>query len=136
MLEFDYINLENLPPIPIASLCLSNLNNNDNLIMINNISNAILDTGSDCTLFPYSIISRIQPKPIGSLSKQSFRGLGTKISGIPYRIGIGFEENLIIKITVFACPDDVLQNEIIIGRNFLNQYRIEFNGPKRIFLIY
>lgn len=134
MLRFNYADLEDLSPIPIASLYIGNSDFSNPISL--KVNNAILDTGSDCTLFPYSIISRIQPISLGSSSKQSFRGLGTQIAGVPYRVGIGFEEHLLIKVKVFACPDHVLEDEIIIGRNFLNRYRIEFDGPKRVFLVY
>jgi hypothetical protein len=133
MLEFDYTQIGDLSPIPIANLYINNLSSNANLFHVNN---AILDTGSDITLFPFSLISKVEAKSIGHNSVQPFRGLGTEIKGVPYRIGIGFEEKLIIKVKVFACPDHQLENEIIIGRNFLNRYQIEFNGPARTFLIY
>jgi hypothetical protein len=36
---------------------------------------------------------------------------------------------------VIAVPDDILNDEIIIGRNILNRYEITFDGPNLVFRI-
>lgn len=36
---------------------------------------------------------------------------------------------------VIAVPDDILNDEIIIGRSILNRYAINFDGPNLVFNI-
>jgi hypothetical protein len=137
MYRYSYSRLGDLPPIPIAPLFFSNLNPQEPVIF--QVFDCILDTGSDCTLLPYSVISRLSPPiPFGRRPKNvQFRGLGDQMMlGVPYRIGIGFEENSIKGCKILACSDDKLENYIIIGRNFLNRYCIKFNGPMYTFEMY
>ncbi|MDJ0600289.1 MAG: peptidase A2A retrovirus catalytic [Crocosphaera sp.] len=101
------------------------------------VSQGVLDTGSDCTLVPFSIISQLQAvKLIRGRNTSVIYGVGKqKIIVVPYRVQISFNYREFIKIKVYACPDSDTDGLIILGRNFLNRYCITFNGRSKTFLI-
>ena len=132
MIEFPYTKLNDISPIPALSIYLQNPKISD---LSTVFDCTILDTGSDLTIISYGIVSKLQLRPIDSEKSVVFRGLGQKSEGIPFRIRISFNRDNYITTRVIAVPDDVLNDEIIIGRNILNRYLITFNGPKLVFSI-
>jgi hypothetical protein len=56
-------------------------------------------------------------------------------TAVAYRVGMSFDGENFFRAKVIAVPDDVLNDEIIIGRNILNRYAINFDGPNLIFSI-
>lgn len=128
MYEYNYTNPENVPPIPIVKISINNLKNNKYLQY-----DAILDTGSDVTLIPASIISKLNPPKIGRgkiIKKPQGLG-GIEIGILPHRIQLGFNEHTLIRVKAWSCWDNSLDGFIILGRNFLNRYKITFNGIDR-----
>lgn len=131
MLEYSYTKLNDNSPIPIVRVSINNLRNNKYFQ-----HDAILDTGSDVTLVSISIISKLEPPRIGRV-KIKPKGLGGKEIGIaPHRINLGFTESEVIKVKVWSCVDRDLEEFIILGRNFLNRYKITFDGINNKFIIY
>jgi hypothetical protein len=132
MLDFPYIKVKGISPIPVVNLYLQNY---ENSLLTATFDCAILDTGSDLTLVPYTIASKIQAKIIDSIKPVPFKGLSQQTEGIPFRIKVSFDLEHYIGVKAIAVPDDILGHEIIIGRNILNRYIITFNGPKLVFSI-
>jgi hypothetical protein len=50
-------------------------------------------------------------------------------------IETSFDNENFIAAKVIAIPDDILNGEVLVGRNILNRYVITFDGPKLIFTI-
>lgn len=132
MFEGKYTEIPNSSSIPLISL---RIRQSEPMILI--ICKGILDTGSDCTLVPFSIISQLQAvKLIRGRETLVIYGVGKhKIIAVPYRLEISFNGRDFIKIKVYACPDNDTDGLIILGRNFLNRYRITFDGKAKRFLI-
>ncbi|MEM8718065.1 MAG: hypothetical protein AAGE84_01985 [Cyanobacteria bacterium P01_G01_bin.39] len=134
MYEYNYTKSENTSPIPIVRISINNLRNNQYLQ-----HDAILDTGSDVTLIPVSIINKLSPPKIGrGKITTKPHGLGGQVIGIlPYRIQLGFsdsrrqlasQDRTLIRVKAWSCLDNNLEGFIILGRNFLNRYKITFDG--------
>lgn len=132
MLKFEYTVTDNDSPIPVIDFYFANP---DNLILTCCENCSILDTGSDVTVIPYSVASKLLLKSIKRSNPLSFRGFGKVNTGIPYRISASFDGKSYFSTKVFAIADDILNGEVIIGRNILNRYIITFNGPKLLFTI-
>lgn len=132
MLNFDYTRLDNISPIPIVDFYLRNPNYPDL-----NISNncGIIDTGSDATLISYGDASRLQLTALKTKDSATFRGLGQITTGTYFLIQASFDNKTYFRARVLAIPDDILNGEVIIGRNILNRYVITFNGPQLKFTI-
>jgi hypothetical protein len=132
MPDFSYIKVDGISPIPIVTTYFSNLSN-PSIVTICNCG--ILDTGSDLTIISYTVISKLQATAIDRQQSISFRGLGRSSRGTAYRVGMSFDGVNFFRAKVIAVPDDVLNDEIIIGRNILNRYAINFDGPRLVFSI-
>ena len=133
MFQADYTQVIGQSPMPIIRLKLSSLDSPALALE----QDGILDTGADCTLVPFSSISQLQPKSlIRGRDNQFIYGVGRrKIIGVPYRIGMSFNNQNFVKLKIYACPDDDVDGVIIVGRNFLNRYCITFDGRQRRFII-
>jgi hypothetical protein len=132
MPDFAYTKVNGISPIPIVTTYFSNLSNP---AIITTCNCGILDTGSDLTIVSYTVISKLQAIAIDRQQSISFRGLGRSSQGIAYRVGMSFDEVSFFRTKVIAVPDDVLNDEVIIGRNILNRYEITFDGPNLVFRI-
>ena len=132
MLEFKYTVTKNNSPIPAINFYFANPSNH---ILNYRDDCSILDTGSDVTIISYSIASKLSLKCIKRAEPLSFRGFGRTNVGVPYRILGSFDGKNYFSTKVFAISDDILNGEVIIGRNILNRYIITFDGLKLIFTI-
>jgi hypothetical protein len=132
MPDFLYTKVQGISPIPIITTFFNNLSNPS---IVTTSDCGILDTGSDLTIVSYSVISQLQATAIDRQQSISFRGLGRSSQGIAYRIGMSFDRIEFFRAKVIAVPDDVLNGEVIIGRNILNRYAINFDGRNLVFQI-
>jgi hypothetical protein len=132
MPDFPYTKVQGISPIPIITTFFNNLSNPS---IVTTSDCGILDTGSDLTIVSYSVISQLQATAIDRQQSISFRGLGRSSQGIAYRIGMSFDRIEFFRAKVIAVPDDVLNGEVIIGRNILNRYAINFDGRNLVFQI-
>ncbi len=132
MPSFNYTTVRGISPIPVVCIYFQNpLNSKLSTVF----DCAILDTGSDISVISFGIISKLQLKPVSNQKYVPFRGLGGEIQGIPYRIKLSFDNQNYFNAKVIAVPDDVLNGEVIIGRNILNRYCITFDGRQGVFTI-
>lgn len=88
---------------------------------------AFLDTGSDCTLIPLEIMSQLrleisQPGiPIVGIG-------GGQVLGFACYINMVLGDHLFKASRVYGCEGERLSKRVLIGRDFLNQIRVEFDG--------
>lgn len=94
----------------------------------------ILDTGSDVTLVPLPLIMRLNIKAAGRFINIPFSGVVTV--GVSYEVGLIFDKYALSPIRVYGSPVDAMGEYLIIGRDLLNRYRIEFDGPNETFEIF
>jgi hypothetical protein len=98
------------------------------------IAKGLLDTGSDCTLVALPLLVRLTAKVAGRSLNIPIGGV--KTIGIPHYVGLLMDDHLCSPIRVFGCPEQEIGELLIIGRDVLNQYRIEFDGLKLSFTIF
>jgi hypothetical protein len=132
MPDFPYTKIDGGSPIPIVRLHFKNPSD-DSLTDRNDCG--IIDTGSDITVVSYTIVSKLQLRPLPTRKNFLFRGLGQVNTGIPYLIKTSFDNKVFMDAKVIAVPDDILNGETIVGRNILNRFIITFDGPKLVFTI-
>ncbi len=119
-----------IPAIPLISVQLKSPSSSSKSI----ICQAILDTGSDCTLVPIPLVLKVKGKIVNSSINIPFGGRMTV--GIPYEVGLILDRYDYSKFQVFAAPIEDLGELLIIGRDLMNQHRIEFNGKDLTFTIF
>jgi hypothetical protein len=132
MIDFSYTKIAGSSPIPIVRLYFMNPRNT---FLIDSNDLGIVDTGSDIPVVSYTIISKLQLRPLQVKKDFVFRGLGQMNTGIPYLSKISFDNKSFIDAKIIAIPDDILNGEVIIGRNILNRFVTTFNSSNLIFTI-
>ncbi len=94
------------------------------------IANAIVDSGADVTLIPSAILSALGADFVGFTQVQEAHGRTRNLSA--YHIGIRIGDHLFQFVRVLA---DNLGEEVILGRNVLNQLVVTLDGPGATTLI-
>ena len=120
-----------VPRIPLISVQLKTPGVNNPAIVT---CEAILDTGSDCTLVPFPFLTKVQAKIAGT--KINIPVGGSQTIAVPYYVGFVFDSYNHPVFRVFCCPQNDIGEVILIGRDLMNQYRIEFDGINRTFTIF
>lgn len=95
---------------------------------------AILDTGSDCTLVPFDFLAKVKAQvcdrairiPVG----------GTVALAVPYLVGLVFDRHIYPAHQVYGCSVDTIGDLLIVGRDILNLHRIDFDGPRQQFTVF
>jgi predicted aspartyl protease len=95
---------------------------------VNRINNALVDTGSDFTFIPKSVIRKLNLSPIGPRIIESFDGTDAEIEFYIATITIEdvIEEEVAVGIT---------EGEAIIGMDLLSKLHILINSPHGTFEI-
>ncbi len=120
-----------IPPIPLISLALKTPQvNSDSFVKCQ----AILDTGSDCTLIPLPMVIKVKGKASKGTIRIPFSG--QMVLGIPYEVGLIFDGYEYSSFQVFACSVEEMGELTIIGRDLMNHHRIEFNGQDLSFTVF
>jgi hypothetical protein len=132
MIDFQYTLVEGKAAIPIVELYFENPGNPS---FTTSTNFAVVDTGSDVTILPYTIINKLQVRSLVGTQTIRIKGFGRESVGVPYLVKVGFSKNNYIYSKVFAVADDVLDNQVILGRDILNLYVVTFNGPNLTFTI-
>jgi predicted aspartyl protease len=91
------------------------------------VSNALIDTGSDVTLVPFSSLEAINAFSFREARIRSHWGELRLIKQFIVNVIVG--ELTLLGILVVG---DVKGDEIILGRDVLNKLRFELDGPARI----
>jgi hypothetical protein len=133
MASFPYIEIApDRPAIPATKIYFVNFCKPEKTA-VNDCG--VLDTGSDVTVVPMSLVSSLKARSIKATAS-TFKLLGEIVVGVPFFVKLSFDNSTFIKSKVFAVPDRVLNGEVIIGRNVLNRYVITFDGREEIFTIH
>jgi hypothetical protein len=119
-----------IPPIPLMPITLKSPSSNNSCIKCQ----GIIDTGSDCTLVPIPLVTRIKGKAKKGTIRIPFSGQMTL--GIPCEIGLIFDKYDYIAFSVFACPVEEMGELLIIGRDLINLHHLEFNGQNLTFTVH
>jgi hypothetical protein len=95
---------------------------------------AILDTGSDCTLVPFDFLSEVKAQ----VSDRAIRiPVGGKVAlAVPYLVGLVFDRHNYPIHQVYGCSVDTIGDLLIVGRDILNLHRVDFDGPRQQFNIF
>ncbi|GAP95301.1 hypothetical protein [Leptolyngbya sp. NIES-2104] len=121
----------NIPPIPLLSVHLATPGLEPRRTIE---TQAILDTGSDCTLIPLPLLMQVNARIIGRSMRIPVAG--NNAIAIPHLVGLQFDQYNLAGIEVFSCPIDDIGELLIIGRDLMNRYRIEFDGQNLAFTIF
>ena len=97
------------------------------------VGQAILDTGSDCTLTPIPWLMQVN-------AQVAYRPIRIPVGGlvslaIPYEVGLRFDQHCHLVFRVYGCSVDEIGDLAIVGRDLLNLYVVEFNGLEGTFSI-
>ena len=128
---YRYISLgTDIPAIPIVPLELIQPGKFDNPAVV---GQAILDTGSDCTLVPLPWLIQVN-------AQVADRALRIPVCGqlslaIPHEVGIRFDKYRHFVFRVYGCSVDDIGEMALVCRDLLNLYRLEFDAPNGIFTI-
>jgi hypothetical protein len=95
---------------------------------------AILDTGSDCTLIPFDFLAKVK-------AQVSDRAIRIPVGGnvalaVPYLVGLVFDSYTYPVHQVYGCAMEDIGELLIVGRDILNLHRIEFDGLQQIFTVF
>jgi predicted aspartyl protease len=124
--SFNYVNVgDGLPLAPIISIKVTApewLNKSGEYSI-----EAFLDTGSDCTLIPLEIISRLGLSIVDSYV-EIIGVAGGRVDGYACFANIWLGEKCIRAVRIYGCVSKSLENRVLIGRDVLNQCWIEFDG--------
>ena len=88
---------------------------------------SILDTGSDCTLLPLPLLIGAKGKPIQGMTRIPV--VGMEVLAIPVMIGLKFDDHELLTVRVYGCSIEEFGDVGLIGRDILNRFRIDFDGP-------
>jgi hypothetical protein len=119
-----------IPPMPIVPLELIKPGRFEGESVV---GQAILDTGSDCTLVPLPWLIQVQAQ----VADRSLRiPVGGQVTvAIPYEVGLRFDRYRHFVFRVYGCPVDEIGDMALVGRDLLNLYRVEFDGVAGVFTI-
>ncbi len=87
----------------------------------------LLDTGSDITAVPGSLVDTLQLYPVGRLKLENIQS-ETEIV-FTYAVQLSIADLSIPRLEVVLTGLDL----VIVGRDVLNQLYVRFDGPDRIF---
>jgi hypothetical protein len=122
---------ETIPPFPILPIELFSPISEKSLTCQ---TPAILDTGSDCTLVPLDLLMKVKARAIDRAIRVPVCGVSTL--AIPYAVGLKFDRYTISACIVLGCPGEVIDNMMLLGRDIMRRYRIEFDGERSAFTIF
>lgn len=129
MLEYPYRKISQDIEVPQAPCILVKLVNNEVNPAKEIECDALFDTGSDLTLIPLDWLVKIDKRPDGTGRRIEGVVKGTTILAIPYTVFLVFDSDRSVEIEAMGCAVSEIGELMIIGRDFMNQYCITFDGP-------
>ena len=116
-----YAGLE--PPAPFVNVSLSQVGDLAQAMT----HSAQIDSGADRTVVPQAVVERLSLDAIGTISVQGF---GSEVLEVPiYSLAIQLGSFSSCELTVVSHPGEVF---VLLGRDFLNRFRIVLDGPNQI----
>ncbi len=111
-----------LPPAPVANVTFMSPTDSS----LNFAANALLDTGSDVTVVPDWLPTRLRLIPMGDAIVAGFDGTSRRL--LVYDLSLNIGQLSLSHVRVIAAPI----NEFILGRNVLNLLDLRLNGPQLV----
>ncbi len=96
---------------------------------------AFLDSGADCTLVPFEFLIRVKATIAGARETVSGTAKGSTVV-VPYFVGLKFDRFVLKVVRVRGCSSEDLGGVILIGRDLLNLFVLELNGPGLTYTIF
>lgn len=127
--SYNYTSLgEGKPNAPLITVQLTSLDKTEPK-KVN--WRAFLDTGSDITLVPLDALVKIGAKFVRNVDVYGVGGNKTTV----YASYVAFTmDNYTLPfVVVYGCPIEATGGDVIVGRDLLNQYCIQFDGLKQTF---
>lgn len=133
MLTFDYKNIgEGFPLAPIVPVKVTPPLWDEESSEY--LTEAFLDSGSDCTLVPFEILSTLKLKVVET--KVSIKGVaGGTLNGSACYGNLWLGEKHILAVRMYGCIGERIQHRVLLGRDVLNQCCIELDGINSIVTI-
>jgi hypothetical protein len=121
MVRFRY-SKQLVPPAPFAQVTLIRPGADSRLV---ELFPAQLDTAADCTVIPQDLVSQLDLQPTGSKLVQGFAGVIQQRTTFGVSLQFrGHEQRVLLN-----CIADDAEPYVLIGRDMLNRFRIQFDGP-------
>jgi hypothetical protein len=95
---------------------------------------AILDTGSDCTLVPFDFLAKVKAQVCDRAVRIPVGGIVAL--AVPYLVGLVFDRHTYPVHQVYGCSVDTIGDLLIVGRDILNLHRADFDEPRQQFTIF
>lgn len=108
------------PALPIIEMGISVINPDAGEIS----DSAIVDSGSDVTLIPVTILRRMGSTSVGNAVLSEAWGTERRIN--VYLVNVRIGSHVVRGVRVLGVSDD---EEAILGRNVLNQLVVTLDGP-------
>jgi predicted aspartyl protease len=122
MIEFPYDDNYS-PPASMCQVSLESARTGQSVGPLD----AILDTGADGTLVPQRYLEAIGARPVMETGLRS--QWGERRVAYLYLVSVRIGE---LELPGTYVVGDEQSDEIVIGRNVLNELRIRLNGPRRL----
>jgi len=106
------------PPAPVVTVTVSNPSDAEKRITVN----ALLDTGADVTVLPQAIADALGAKASG---EYAVYGVNHTYVGRCVASFMNVDIGGVVKLTKVVA----LGGKVILGRNTLNDFRIQLDGP-------
>lgn len=127
--RFPYQKISDEDQVPLAPIVLITLSNRDPYSKKTQNCLAFLDTGSDVTLVPILMISKLSLKPVRTdeflLTPQGLGG--RQIAYTAYSLSLSFGDNNFLDFTAWGLVESKENDLIIICRDLLNNNKINVN---------
>ena len=91
---------------------------------------AQIDSASDYTILPQSLIEQLRLVRLGQVSVMGFSGAVHTVPTYLVRLGLKNREPSLVR--VLADPNESVP---IVGRDVLNQFRIVLDGPNQVLIV-
>ncbi len=119
MAQFDY-DFAYAPPAPVVPIGIANPDDGRPPLRVQ----ALIDSGSDATLIPLTMLQQVG---VYSGEQVSFRGVtGSRVIADAFRVVIHMPAGTAYGVRAIATRGS---EEIILGRDVLNQWRITLDCP-------
>lgn len=132
MASYSYLDLgTEIPPIPMLPIEFWCPGLSGQLGLA---TQAILDTGSDCTLVPLDILMQVKARAVDRAIRVPV--CGDLVLAVPYAVGMKFDRYEISSCIVLGCMGSAIEDTVILGRDVMRGYRIEFDGVRSLATIF
>jgi predicted aspartyl protease len=87
---------------------------------------ALLDTGSEATTIPESLVEALDLVPIGEFSVVGFDGIATTAPTFLAAVTIRDQSTHVVEVVAAREP------VVLLGCDVLNEFRVVLDGPRRV----